>query len=47
MDGLRQGLVLCMCVVSLNLCVDGRSRYMYIELCGYMRILGESTYREQ
>ena len=31
------GMVLCLCV-----CVDGRSRYLYIVLGGYLRILGES-----
>ena len=28
------------CYVSLGFCVDGRSRYLYIALDGYLRILG-------
>ena len=30
-------------VVSLDLCVDGRSRYLYIVLGGHLRILGAPT----
>ena len=37
----RGGVVLHMCVLSVRiLCVDGRSRYLYIALGGYMGIIG-------
>ena len=38
MDGLGQGLGGCGGVMSV--CVDGRSRYLYIVLGGFLRILG-------
>ena len=43
--GLGQSLggwvVVCLCVLRVwIICVDGRSRYLYIVLCGYLRILG-------
>ena len=44
-DGLDHGMeglggVMSVGVVSLDLCVDGRSRYLYIVLGGYLHILG-------
>ena len=42
MGGLGPGeVVLCLCVLCVwILCVDGRSRYLYIVLGGFLRILG-------
>ena len=34
------GVVLCLCGLSLDLCADGRSIYLYIVLGGFLRILG-------
>ena len=35
------GVVLCLCVLRVwIICVDGRSRYLYIVLGGFLRILG-------
>ena len=35
------GVVLCLCVLGVwIICVDGRSRYLYIVLVGFLRILG-------
>ena len=35
------GVVLCLCVLCVwILCIDGRSRYLYIVLGGYLHILG-------
>ena len=35
------GVLLCLCVLGVWIfCVDGRSRYLYIVLGGFLRILG-------
>ena len=36
--------MLCLCLLSVwIMCVDGRSRYLYIVLGGYLRIVGSPS----